>query len=178
MEQKHQTVTIQPHYPFPAGYISNGGTERYNLEAESTTGFVAWKLAEGEILVSGTTLVSIKPTPFISFWACAGYQDPSPAGNIVFFDCHGCGITRLDVRGLTGLEYLDASFNNLTEILLDGLTELQGLDVECNKLSFLEIGTLRSLRFLDCNSNRLSNMDVSVLKKLRIYENANNALKL
>lgn len=43
----------------PIGYLSNGGVQRYLLEAESTTGFVAFKVANGTTLVSDTMQVSI-----------------------------------------------------------------------------------------------------------------------
>src|SRR5581483_11832377 len=101
------------------GFLSNGGVDRYLLEAESTTGFTAWKMADDTILISGVMETSIKATPGLSFWSCAGASDETPAGQITSFDCHGCSLTFLDVRGLAGLEFLDCSFNQLEVLALD-----------------------------------------------------------
>jgi len=68
------------------GYLSNGGTQRYLIEAESTTGFIAWKLADGTVLISTAKEISIKPSPFLSFWPCAGQTDSAQDGEITFFD--------------------------------------------------------------------------------------------
>lgn len=125
----------------PIGFVSNGSSVRYSLEAESTTGFVAWKLADGTTLTSEASQVSLAVGDYVSFWACASYTDTTPAGRIVYFDCHGNGLVRVDVRALIGLQYLDCSFNQLTELPLDGLTELQALDADSNQLTRRRFGT-------------------------------------
>jgi hypothetical protein len=71
------------------GFLSNGGAGGYLIEAESTTGFIAWKTANGTTLVSEAKQVSHKATPSLIFWSCAGYQDTNPAGHITALDCHG-----------------------------------------------------------------------------------------
>lgn len=162
---------------FAAGHLSNGGKKRYLLEAESTTGFVAWKLADGTILVSGTTHVSIKPTRSVSFWACAGYRDTTPAGKIVLFDCHDNALTKLDVRGLTGLEFLDCSNNRLSKLPLDGLTELEALDADNNHLTSLAVRHLHALRVLNCAGNRLTRLDLSGMSGLQILDCSGNPIK-
>lgn len=160
---------------YPAGFVSNDGAEPYQLEAESTTRFVAWKLAEGEIVVSSATLMEIRPTQFVQFWSCAGFMDTTPAGDILLFDCHGCGITRLEVRALTKLEFLDASFNRLTEVQVRGMPELQGLDVEGNQIETLDLRDLPRLAVFKCASNRLKSLDVSHLH-LKVFEHDGNPL--
>ena len=158
----------------PIGYASNGGASRYNLEAESTTGFVAWKLADGTTLISGSIQTDIAASPYVSFWACASYTDPTPAGRITYFDCHGNRLTRLDVRALAGLEYLDCSFNQLAELPLDGLTQLQALDADNNLLTRLQVRHLHALRVLNCANNRLTQLDVTGLAALQILDFSGN----
>jgi Leucine-rich repeat (LRR) protein len=159
------------------GCVANDGVERYLLEANSTTGYVAWKTAEGTILVSEAAQMSIRTGPSIEFWSCAGYQDTTPAGNITAFDCHGCGISRVDVTRLASLEYLDCSFNRLTKLKLAGLRELQVLDVEGNQLKALGVGDLQALRVLNCSANRLTKLDLSGLSALQVADCSNNPLK-
>ena len=73
----------------PIGYLSNGGVQRYLLEAESSIGFVAIELEGGTTLVSNAMQISIAASRSISFWPCAGYKDTTPAGQIISFDCTG-----------------------------------------------------------------------------------------
>jgi Leucine-rich repeat (LRR) protein len=160
------------------GIISNAGTQRYLLEAESTTGFVAWKIADGTILISEAMQVSLAASESIEFWPCVGYQDTSRAGRIMSFDCHGNAVTNLDVRGLTGLEYLDCCFNQLRELTLDGLTKLEALDVDNNQLANLNVRGLQALRVLNCAHNRLRNFDVSGLASLRILDCSDNPIQV
>jgi hypothetical protein len=160
----------------PSGYVSNGGSQRYDLEAESSTGFVAFQLADGTTLVSAAQQVFIAASPFLHFWSCAGYEDPTPDGRIISFDCHGVGLTALDVTALTGLEYLDCSFNKLNELPLAGLTELEGLDADNNQLTSLEVRDLHALRVLNCAGNRLTKLDLSGLDLLQILDCSDNPL--
>jgi hypothetical protein len=165
----------------PSGYVSNGGSQRYDLEAESSTGFVAFRLADGTTLVSAAQQVFIAASPSIRLWSCAGYEDPTPEGRIISFDCHGIALTALDVTALTGLEYLDCSFNRLTELPLAGVTELEGLDADNNQLATLEVRHLHALRVLNCAGNRLTSLDLSGLDLLQILDcsdNPINSLKL
>jgi hypothetical protein len=158
------------------GYVSNVGACRYLLEAESTTGFVAWKIADGTILINGAMQASIPASPHVTFWSCASYTDTTPAGRIVYFDCHGNSLHRLDVRGLVGLEYLDCSFNDLAELPLNGLAELQALDADNNQLASLDVRHLKELRVLNCANNRLTRLDLSGLAVLQVLDCSGNPL--
>lgn len=158
------------------GYASNGGAQRYLLEAESTTGFVAWKTADGTTLVSNAIQVSLAASPSLEFWSCVGYTDTTPAGRIIDFDCHGNALTHLDVRGLAGLEYLDCCFNELTELPLGGLVELQALDTSHNILTRLNVQDIKALRVLNCAVNRLTKLDLSGLAALQILDCSENRL--
>ena len=176
MESRPNTPAPYAIPGYPIGFLSNGDVERYLLEAESTTGFVAWKLADGTILVSESTAVSLKSSPSLMFWPCAAYRDTTPAGRIRRFYCHGNSLTHLDVRALSGLEYLDCSFNQLTALDLHGLIDLEALDVENNNLTNLEVRHLRNLRLLNCASNFLKNLDLSGMDTLEVLEKDNNPL--
>ena len=160
----------------PVGFIFNDGTQRYLLEAESSTGFVAWKMADGTILISEAMQVSLAASASVEFWPCAGYQDTTPDGFIISFDCHGCAVTQLDVRGLTGLEYLDCSFNALRELPLDGLTDLESLNANNNQLTGLYVRGLQALRVLNCAHNRLRRLDLSGLAGLQILDCSDNPI--
>jgi hypothetical protein len=91
----------------PVGCFGNNGKRRYMVEAESTSGVVAWQLDDGTILVGEALQLSIRACASIRFWACAGYQDTRPCGKIVAFDCHDNALTHLDVRALSSLQFLD-----------------------------------------------------------------------
>jgi hypothetical protein len=158
------------------GCFSNDGAQRYLLEAESTTGFVAWKTADGTTLISEAMQVSLAASLSIRFWPCAGYEDTTPAGRILSFDCHGNALTYLDVRGLTGMQYLDASFNQLRELPLDDLTALEALDADNNQLTSLMVRRLQALRVLNCAHNRLRSLDVSGLAGLQIIDCSDNPI--
>jgi Leucine-rich repeat (LRR) protein len=158
------------------GCVSNAGAQRFLLEAESTTGYVAWRTADGTTLISNAQQVSIAATPYLIFWACAGYEDTTPDGRIVSFDCHDNALTRLDVQALTGLEYLDCSFNQLRDLALAGLLELQGLDADNNQLATLDVRGLPALRVLNCACNRLQTLDLSGLDLLAILDCSGNQL--
>lgn len=164
------------HSPHAVGLISNGGSQRYLLEAESTTGFTAWKLDDGTILVSQAAQVSLQRSNSISFWSCAGFQDTTPAGKIISFDCHGNALTKLNVTGLTELRLLDCSFNKLTKLPLGGLLELEALDADDNRLTSLDVHQLHALRVLNCANNRLKRLDVSKLGRLQILDCSGNQI--
>ena len=160
----------------PIGYASNGGVRRYLLEAESTTGFVAFKIADGTTLISNATQISIAASHSISFWSCAGYEDTTPDGRIIDFDCHGNSLTHLDVTALTGLQYLDCSFNQLAELSIAGLSELQALDADNNLLTSLNVRNLSALRVLNCANNRLTRLNLSGLTALQILDCSGNLI--
>lgn len=160
----------------PAGTMCNGGKRRYLVEAQSTTGYVAWRTAGGVVLVGNAQQVSIAASAHLTFWSCAGYQDTSHAGHITSLDCHDNGLTSLDIHRLTELEYLDCSFNKLREVDLTGLAGLQALDADHNHLIRLEVQCLRTLRMLNCARNRLAALDVTGLGALEVLDCSHNRL--
>jgi Leucine-rich repeat (LRR) protein len=160
----------------PIGYASNGGTQRYLIEAESTTDFTAWKLADGTILINPSNEVSLPASPYVSFWSCASYTDSTPAGHIYSFDCHANALTQLNISGLTRLRYLDCCYNQISELDVSALAELEVLDSDNNKLKNLDVGHLHSLRILNCANNQLTKLDLSGLSALQVLDYAKNPL--
>ncbi len=156
------------------GQLSNGGTRRYLIEAESSTGYIAWKLSDGTTLINQSPQVSLPADPLVTFWACASFTDSTPAGQIVKLDCHGNSLTKLNVHGLSGLNSLDCSFNNLAQFSVGHLSELQVLDASNNRLAEIDVQALRALRVLDCSMNRLNRLDVSGLASLQVLDYAGN----
>jgi Leucine-rich repeat (LRR) protein len=151
------------------GFASNGGTKRYLIEVESTTGFVAWRLDDGTILVNAAETVDLPASQSLAFWSCAGYQDTTPAGEIVSLDCHANELNHLNIRRLKGLRFLDCCYNRLTEIDLTGLADLEVLDADNNQLTALDVRHLSALRILNCASNPLATVDVSALTHLDVF---------
>ncbi|HHT24537.1 MAG TPA: LPXTG cell wall anchor domain-containing protein [Clostridiaceae bacterium] len=72
----------------------------------------------------------------------------------------------LDVSGLTALEQLNCSYNQLTGLNVSGLTALTILDCPDNQLSELDVSSLTALTDLDCSYNQLTELDVSGLSNL------------
>jgi len=154
--------------------LSNGGSRRYLIEVESTTGFVAYRLLDGTTLVSEAAQMSLPASEAVAFWSCAGYQDTSHAGGIVSLDCHDCGLTYLDAALLADLEYLDCSFNALTSLPLANLAKLQALDIDHNQLATLDVSKLRELRMLNCAGNKLTALDLANHEALEILDCSDN----
>jgi hypothetical protein len=125
------------------------------FEAESTTGFVAFQLADGTTLVSAASQVFIQASRPLRFWSCAGYEDTTPDGNIIPFDCHGTGLTHLEETAFASLEYLDCSFNRLTTLDVSGLDLLQILDYSGNPIVSLKHDGCTALQDSKSNENPL-----------------------
>jgi hypothetical protein len=70
MKSDQNATLPSPHSAI--GFASNGGTKRYLIEAESTTGFVTWRLDDGTILVNLAETVDLPASPSLAFWPCAG----------------------------------------------------------------------------------------------------------
>ena len=121
--------SIYPSPGAPVGFASNGGVKRYLIEAESTTGFVAWRLDDGTTLINQAENVDLPASRSLTFWSCVGCEDATPAGEITSLDCHANELVSLDVRQLKTLRFLDCCYNRLTELDLTGLADLEVLDV-------------------------------------------------
>ncbi len=72
----------------------------------------------------------------------------------------------LDVRGLTELEQLSCTFNELSSIDAGGLKELYNLNCAHNKLTSLNMSGSTALKYLYCDRNKLTGLDLSAFPKL------------
>jgi hypothetical protein len=172
-----QYSPLPPAFSGPGiGFASNGGTKRYLIEAESTTGFVAWRVGDGTTLINAAETVDLPAGPSVSFWPCAGYEDSTPAGEIISLDCHANQLTDLDVHALTSLRFLDCCYNQLTQLDLVGLNDLEVLDADNNQLNDLNVSANSALRILNCAHNRLTKLDLSGLSTLQILDCSGNPL--
>lgn len=156
--------------------LANRGQDRYLLEVQSTTGYVAWQTAEGARLVSQAEQVSIARSRLVRFWPCAGFKDTSYAGQIISVDCHGNSLIMLDVSALTDLQYLDCSYNRLDDLDLCNNRQLQAINAEHNRLEELAVKHLSGLRLLNCSQNRLRELDLEGLKSLEVLDVQGNPL--
>ena len=92
-------------------------------------------------------------------------------GNITELYCNGAydnkqPLRELNVQGLTALQKLGCSFNNLTSLNVQGLTELQKLECGANQLPELNVQGLTSLQMLECKYNQLTELNVQGLTAL------------
>ena len=82
-------------------------------------------------------------------------------GNITSLNCHGCGITALDVSGNLWLTELYFHQNQLSELDVSKNVSLERLSVSSNRLTSLDVSNNLKLLTLGCEGNRLTSLDVS-----------------
>ena len=82
----------------------------------------------------------------------------------------------LDVTGLTMLEELRCSDNQLTTLNAAGLTNLKHLSCNHNQLTTLDVTTLTNLEYLLCSGNQLTTLDVATLTNLKVLSCVLNQL--
>jgi hypothetical protein len=86
-------------------------------------------------------------------------------------------LAMLNLQGVSGIKYLDASNNALTAVLLDADCEVDFLDLSYNNLSQLDISVQTSLNYVDLSNNKLTS--VGDLSQLNLASNIflqNNSL--
>ena len=90
--------------------------------------------------------------------------------------CGGTEMTALDLEGMTKLEYIDVSSNELTDIELTGCAALTELVCNVNELTELDLSSLESLEYVSCFSNKLENINLTGCTALREISCFNNKL--
>ena len=84
------------------------------------------------------------------------------AGRLVEVNWQGSSVCdKLDVSGLTALEYLNCGGNQLSSLDVSKNTALKSLVCYDNQLSSLDVSGLTALETLHCYKNQLSSLDVS-----------------
>ena len=86
--------------------------------------------------------------------------DVSGLTYLQLLNCSYNQLTELNVQGLTSLQWLNCSYNQLPEFNVQGLTALQELDCQNNQLKTLNVQGLTSLEWLYCNKNQLTALNV------------------
>lgn len=72
-------------------------------------------------------------------------------------------VTSIDVNGLSQLQQLKCSKNNISTLVVNGLTQLTHLDCSYNMLTSLDLIGLTNLTHLNYGSNQLSNLNMTGL---------------
>ena len=93
-------------------------------------------------------------------------------------DCHGIGLTTLNVSKNFKLKELDCSHNQLKksiEVLSSGLKKL---NCSYNNLTFMNLGILSGLNLeeVDCSNNNITNIVMQSVGELVKFDCSNNAL--
>jgi len=116
-----------------------------------------------------------------AFKHIAGSLDVSNFSSLVYLNCFGCGISKVNLSGALALNYIsfyknnlseltvyanpqfiDCKYNNIASLNLSGKTELRTLFCDYNDMTSLDIGGCVNLHTLFCNNNKLTGtLDVS-----------------
>lgn len=101
--------------------------------------------------------------------------DISSLTQLVQFDCSYNSISALpNLTNLTQLSQLDCSYNTISTIDFTGLSALQYLGYSGNNLVSLEVSSLTGLMSLVCSDNALTSIDLSALTGLLYFEGSFN----
>ncbi|MFT3795664.1 T9SS type A sorting domain-containing protein [Flavobacterium sp.] len=85
-------------------------------------------------------------------------------------------MTSLNLSGLTHLENVNCSQNNLTSINLTGCTSLKTLNCNQNSLASVDLTDCTNLKEFNCTNNMLTTIDLSTVPNLEILSASQNAL--
>jgi hypothetical protein len=87
--------------------------------------------------------------------------------SLELLSCHGLGLERLSLAGLTRLRYLDCSTNRLDSLELGLAPNLVETWCSWNKIQHLDLSNAASLLTLDCSCNPLATLDLSRIPELK-----------
>ena len=87
--------------------------------------------------------------------------DVSGLTALEYLNCGGNQLSSLDVSKNTALKYLYCGDNQLNSLDVSKNTALERLDCYSNQLSSLDVSGLTALEYLNCDRNQLSSLDVS-----------------
>ena len=93
-------------------------------------------------------------------------------------DCHGIGLTTLNVSMNFKLKELDCSGNQLKEYLPILSSGLKKLNCSNNKLTYMNLGILYGLNLeeVNCSNNKITNIVMDSVGELVKFDCSNNAL--
>lgn len=96
--------------------------------------------------------------------------------NMMIMQCVGNKLTKLDVSGLTELDYLYCNNNQLTGLMLNNNAKLRILQCSGNQISTLNLSGLSLLYEFSCGSNRLTALNLTGLTALHYLFCAGNVI--
>ena len=93
-------------------------------------------------------------------------------------DCHGIGLTTLNVTKNFKLEELNCSDNQLKDYLYILSNRLKKLNCSNNNLTFMNLGILHGLNLeeVNCSNNKITNIVMDSVGELVKFDCSNNAL--
>ena len=91
-------------------------------------------------------------------------------------DCHGIGLTTLNVSMNFKLKEVNCSNNNITNIVMDSVGELVKFDCSNNDLMTLDVSQCFKLEELNCSGNQLMELNVSNQTQLTQLDCSKNKL--
>ena len=134
-----------------------------------------------EILLgrNSIALVKVQPLPNLEELELANNPlnmavDLTVFKNLKGFYGYNCGITRLNVRGLTKLVNLYVYTNDIPELDLAGMTALEDLRIDNNSLTRLDLTGLSSLRDVWAENNRIADFKTTGANALVFVKLARN----
>ena len=98
--------------------------------------------------------------------------------NLEKLDCHGIGLTTLNVGKNFNLKELDCSENQLKEYFPILSSGLKKLNCSHNRLTHMNLGILQGLNLeeVDCSNNNIANIVMDSVGELVKFDCSNNAL--
>ena len=98
--------------------------------------------------------------------------------NLEKLDCHGIGLTTLNVGKNFKLRELDCSENQLKDYLYILSSRLKKLNCSSNKLTHMNLGIITGLNLeeVDCSNNNIANIVMDSVGELVKFDCSNNAL--
>ena len=168
-------------------YFSSVSDSTFTITAEhdGSSGGFCYTVNGGEIIFiphNATTSKSIQPDYYgpneftVNIWP-ANSKESGVVGNIVYFICHGCGITKIDVSKCSKLKTLHCSGNYISELNVDSNPEIESIQCNYNYLKSLHFNHNYKLETIYCNDNFLTSLDVRDNHQLSSLTCSNNQLE-
>ncbi|WP_104735710.1 DUF7619 domain-containing protein [Hanstruepera ponticola] len=99
--------------------------------------------------------------------------------NLIYLYCQSNQLTSLNLLGLTALEDLDCSLNNLSSLDVSAFENLTYLNCSWNQLTSLNIRNCNSLFSLQCYNNQLTDLElIGVNNLVNVLASGNNIVEL
>lgn len=120
------TPTSDLPYGAGVGYMARASSGAFSVQLNTSTGWAAYQSNLGNLTYAQSHGITITLPAALSytFWSCAGNGNSTASGTLTLVSCTGSSLTTLNVSGLTSLQSLDCSNNQLT-----GITNITSLSI-------------------------------------------------